>query len=144
MKLLWSQTVIEDALPNLSVKIADQFRNHEFCTWLQGSLGSGKTTLVGHILRSLGLAHNFPVSSPTFTILNEYTVGDLTYGHMDLYRLNSEEALHTLVDHRHFTGLFIEWPERIVFPDELRPTHVINISTPENMFDRRTYSFFST
>ncbi len=80
---------------------------------LFGELGSGKTTLVQQLCKSLGVVEN--VSSPTFSIIQEYhspAIG-LIY-HMDLYRLQSKEELGQIgfaeyLDSGHLC--LIEWPE---------------------------------
>lgn len=57
---------------------------------LEGDLGSGKTTLVQGIGKGLGITEL--IVSPTFTLVNEYTEGRLPLYHLDLYRLQPEEA----------------------------------------------------
>lgn len=57
---------------------------------LAGDLGAGKTTFTKMLLKHLGVTKM--VNSPTFVILNQYEVNDLTINHMDAYRLqNSNE-----------------------------------------------------
>lgn len=88
---------------------------------LQGQMGAGKTTFIMAMCRQLGIADN--ISSPTFSIINEYRNGingNPVY-HMDLYRLQSEaEAINAGVEDCLFSGnlCFVEWPERIpaIFP----------------------------
>ena len=52
---------------------------------LRGEIGAGKTYLVQNLGRSLGISE--PISSPTFTLVNEYYQGRLPLYHLDLYRL---------------------------------------------------------
>ena len=78
-----------------------------------GSLGAGKTTLIKAICRELGT--NDQLSSPTFSIVNEYrdSDGDPIY-HIDLYRLESaEEAMDAGLLEYMDSGYycFIEWPQ---------------------------------
>ncbi len=64
---------------------------------LDGDLGAGKT----HFIQGLaaGLGHTGPVTSPTFTLLHEYTGGRIPLYHLDFYRLETpEEALHIGLD----------------------------------------------
>ena len=81
---------------------------------LAGDLGAGKTTLARGIARGLGIDE--PVTSPTFTIVNEYA-GRLPFFHFDLYRLEAPElAAAGLPEYWEAPrGLVaIEWPERLV------------------------------
>lgn len=79
-----------------------------------GNLGAGKTTLIREMCRQLG--YKGDVTSPTFSLINEYIYGnDLIY-HMDLYRLKSiEEAFDIGIEEYLYSGeyCFIEWPEII-------------------------------
>lgn len=80
---------------------------------LSGGLGAGKTTLVQGLLEALG--ERGRVRSPTYTLVETYTPGDLCVHHLDLYRLNSPQdwldaGLDELVDGRAI--LLIEWPEQ--------------------------------
>lgn len=84
---------------------------------LDGPLGAGKTCLVSGLAEGLGLRG--PITSPTFTLINEYA-GRLPLFHADLYRLNSEQELLELglYESAEFGGvLAVEWLSR--FPDAL-------------------------
>jgi len=81
--------------------------------YLEGDLGTGKTTLARSILRQLG--HHGAVRSPTYTLLESYQFADHTVYHLDLYRLNDAEELEYLGlrDLLDEAALWlIEWPER--------------------------------
>ncbi len=80
-----------------------------------GDMGSGKTTFIKELCKSLGVQEL--VTSPTFTILNEYASpeGKPVY-HFDFYRIKSEsEAFDLGYENYLYSGnyTFIEWPERI-------------------------------
>ena len=63
---------------------------------LRGDLGAGKTTLVKGIAVALGAAEASDVTSPTFTLVHEYTGKKVRLYHLDLYRLETERELLTL------------------------------------------------
>ncbi len=80
---------------------------------LSGELGAGKTTFVQGMAKGLNVPDNYYVTSPTYTIINEYP-GRITLCHMDLYRLGSTEELDYLgFDEIVSSGgvVVIEWPE---------------------------------
>ena len=79
---------------------------------LSGELGAGKTCLSQGIAKGLNVQQ--AVSSPTFTVINEYSA-DLPLNHIDLYRLNGpDEALAIGIEEYLFGDgvTLIEWPER--------------------------------
>ena len=82
---------------------------------LYGEMGTGKTTLVKSIARVLGSVD--VVSSPTFSIVNEYEVKDGVLYHFDLYRINDiEEAYNFGIEEYLFSNnwIIIEWPDVIL------------------------------
>jgi tRNA threonylcarbamoyladenosine biosynthesis protein TsaE len=81
--------------------------------FLQGNLGAGKTTLVRGFLRGAGFTG--AVKSPTFTLVEEYNMGERKIFHFDLYRLNDPEELEWIGIRDYFSKnclCFIEWAER--------------------------------
>ncbi len=79
-----------------------------------GELGAGKTAFARGILRGLG--YDQPVTSPTFTIVNEYTGQVLDVAHFDMYRVHTEEELYSTGFYDYLDGRFvslIEWSEHI-------------------------------
>jgi len=98
--------------------------------FLEGELGTGKTTFVQGAVKSLG--YDGPVRSPTFTIVNIYPTSHETIKkivHVDLYRIkNSSEiralALEELVQDQN-SVMFIEWPNLIEPLLKTKPRRVI-------------------
>jgi len=92
---------------------------------LIGNLGAGKTTLAKGIVKGLGAAQPDEVSSPTFTLIHEYSP---SVYHIDLYRLDREDQVATLGLDEIFDRnavVLIEWGER--FP-RLMPVERTEIS----------------
>ncbi len=108
--------------------------------WLfVGDRGAGKTTLIKEICKHLGVTD--VMSSPTFSIINEYeTIGRLKIFHFDFYRIKKEEeAIDIGTEDYFYSGnyCFVEWPERVpnLIPDQYT---VIKIETIDS--DTRTIS----
>lgn len=81
--------------------------------YLQGDLGAGKTTFARGFVRGMGVSGT--VRSPTYTLLEPYSAGELTVLHIDLYRVRCAEELENLGLRdwlRPETVWLIEWPER--------------------------------
>ena len=79
---------------------------------LKGELGSGKTTLIKSILKNLGVEEN--ITSPTFSIVNQYSTSNHLINHFDLYRIKSLKELDVIGFEEYLDNegvSFIEWPE---------------------------------
>ncbi|MDR0550688.1 MAG: tRNA (adenosine(37)-N6)-threonylcarbamoyltransferase complex ATPase subunit type 1 TsaE [Spirochaetaceae bacterium] len=102
---------------------------------LNGALGMGKTCLTQGIARALRVEE--PVTSPTYTVVNEYKAIDkngtaLPFYHIDAYRLSGEDDFAALGGEEYLYGngiCVIEWAERLA---SLLPENVLTIEiTPE-------------
>jgi tRNA threonylcarbamoyladenosine biosynthesis protein TsaE len=98
---------------------------------IQGKMGAGKTTLIKELCSQLGVQE--VVSSPTFSLVNEYTDenGDSVF-HFDFYRIKkTEEVFDIGYEEYLYSGhyCFIEWPEMIF---DLLPANYVFISIEES------------
>ena len=85
---------------------------------LAGDLGTGKTTFARGFINALFVAHGLPpedVPSPTFTLVQEYQLPDLTLYHIDLYRIEAQSEIFELGLEDAFTDgvSLVEWPDRL-------------------------------
>ena len=103
-----------DIAKEIASKLEKYPKNKASIIFLEGDLGTGKTTLVKEILKSLGLSE--PVTSPTFTIIEPYLIKDKKIYHIDLYRIESRKELEVLGIEEYSAEndclIFIEWPEK--------------------------------
>ena len=106
LKTLEHTQIIAKEIANF-IKDSDGF----YTFLLYGNLGTGKTTLVREILKNLGWRK--PVKSPTFSIVEEYSLTNKDVYHADLYRLkslNDFEMLGLDINYNNPGILFVEWP----------------------------------
>ena len=85
---------------------------------LSGNLGVGKTTFIKYIINSLQKANNQKISevtSPTFTVINEYQIKKKLIKHYDLYRIKNKRELKNLgIDENLKDQItLVEWPETV-------------------------------
>ena len=95
--------------------IGGKLRNGDVLA-LSGELGSGKTCFTGGLARGLGVSEKYQITSPTFTLINEYPARFKLY-HFDVYRLNGYSEFEDLGYEEYFCGdgiVVIEWAEKIV------------------------------
>ena len=83
---------------------------------LSGNLGVGKTTFIKYIINSLQKANKQKISevtSPTFTVINEYQIKKILIKHYDLYRIKNKKELNNLGIRENLKRqiTFVEWPQ---------------------------------
>jgi tRNA threonylcarbamoyladenosine biosynthesis protein TsaE len=105
-------------------KIASTLKKGDIIV-LTGDLGSGKTKLTEGILTYFGLERE--ISSPTFTIVNEYYTDNLNIYHFDVYRLEEAEEFLSIGGEEYFEkgACIIEWGEMI---EEVLPKNYTQIT----------------
>ena len=117
-------------LPQIKTAAAtflDAVKNYKVVAF-HGEMGAGKTTFVHALCDELGVKN--AVSSPTFSIINEYrTAAGKTIYHLDLYRLKSvQEAIDAGVEDCFYSGnlCLVEWPEiaHAIFPENTLHVHI--------------------
>lgn len=102
-------------------KIAKKLKPKDIIV-LSGELGSGKTKFVQGILKYFGLENE--ISSPTFTIVNEYNASICPIYHFDVYRLADTDEFYAMGGEEYFENgiCFIEWGE--IIEDILPPDYI--------------------
>ena len=103
---------------NSLLEISDiliKYSNNNKVWLIEGSIGSGKTTLISYICKKLGVKNNF--DSPTYSLINEYeSVNFKNIYHFDFYRVKNYNELYNIdYDYYFYSGnyCFIEWPLKI-------------------------------
>jgi tRNA threonylcarbamoyladenosine biosynthesis protein TsaE len=104
-----------------------------------GAMGSGKTTIIKSICNVLGAVDI--VSSPTFTLVNEYkTAEGESIFHIDFYRIKKQEEVYDFGIEEYLTGeswCFMEWPELV---EEILPPDIIKARISVGEHEERTLS----
>jgi len=105
---------------------------------LNGDLGTGKTVFTQGVAAGLGILG--PVCSPTFTIIQVYEEGRLSFYHFDVYRISDVEEMDEIGYEDYFYGdgvCLIEWAELIT---DILPEQIIRVTIEKNLekgFDYR-------
>ncbi len=118
----------EDETKSFSKKFASKLNKGDVLV-LSGDLGSGKTKFTEGILSYFGLEDE--ISSPTFTIVNEYKKDDVNIYHFDVYRLEDSSEFYAIGGEEYFENgiCIIEWGELI---EDALPKEYIKIDFSRN------------
>lgn len=122
-----------DQLPEVARKLIELIGDSKVFLFY-GDMGAGKTTFIKSICAALGVEDT--VSSPTFSIVNEYQSASGSVYHFDFYRLkNEQEAFDMGYEEYLYSGHYclIEWPERIpnLLPEDARKIDIKILGTEQ-------------
>jgi tRNA threonylcarbamoyladenosine biosynthesis protein TsaE len=107
----------EETTKELAKELSNYLKGGEII-FLYGEMGVGKTTFVKYLINQFQIKKNLQtgeVTSPTFNLLNEYDVDDLSIKHYDLFRLKDKSELKNLdiFENNKNVITLIEWPQLI-------------------------------
>ena len=128
MPIAIKDSTIDITSEKLTKELAKEFTNYlkggEF-VFLYGEMGVGKTTFVKYFINEYQKINNLTqteITSPTFSLLNEYQVKDIRIKHYDLFRINRKEDINNLdifeKDNKLIT--LIEWPQLIADKQDIK------------------------
>ena len=128
MPIAIKDSTIDITSEKLTKELAKEFTKYlkggEF-VFLYGEMGVGKTTFVKYFINEYQKINNLTqseITSPTFSLLNEYQVKDIRIKHYDLFRINRKEDINNLdifeKDNKLIT--LIEWPELIADKQDIK------------------------
>ena len=126
-------------LPEIAGKVLSEATSKTLLFY--GEMGVGKTTLIKELAKKLGVQET--LSSPTFSIVNEYPLNDDVLYHFDFYRLNTEEEAMDIGIEDYFAAghyNFIEWPQKI---ESLLPEVNTKMQLTKNQNGSRTINILS-
>jgi len=114
----------EKSTKELAKEFTKYLKGGEF-VFLYGEMGVGKTTFVKYFINEYQKINNLTqteITSPTFSLLNEYQVKDIRIKHYDLFRINRKEDINNLdifeKDNKLIT--LIEWPQLIADKQDIK------------------------
>ena len=128
MPIAIKDSTIDITSEKLTKELAKEFTKYlkggEF-VFLYGEMGVGKTTFVKYFINEYQKVNNLiqtEITSPTFSLLNEYQVKDIRIKHYDLFRINRKEDINNLdifeKDNKLIT--LIEWPQLIADKQDIK------------------------
>ncbi len=124
-------------LPQVASELLE-FASKERIFIFEGEMGAGKTTFIKSFCKTLGIED--VVSSPTYSIVNEYESQNGPVFHFDFYRIKDIQEAYDLGYEEYFYGggiCLIEWPERVA---ELLPDHFVKVEISVSEGNERIFS----
>jgi tRNA threonylcarbamoyl adenosine modification protein YjeE len=114
----------EKLTKELAKKFTKYLKGGEFI-FLYGEMGVGKTTFVKYFINEYQKINNLTqteITSPTFSLLNEYLVKDIRIKHYDLFRINRKEDINNLDIFEKDSKLItlIEWPQLVADKQDIK------------------------
>ena len=109
--MIYQVKFTEDEIEDVARSLVDEIGDVNIILF-KGELGSGKTTLIKSMLKEIGVKDN--ITSPTFSVVNQYRISEILINHFDLYRLKSLKELDVIGFEEYLESgavCFIEWPE---------------------------------
>ena len=128
MPIAIKDSTIDITSEKLTKELAKEFTKYlkggEF-VFLYGEMGVGKTTFVKYFINEYQKINNLTqteITSPTFSLLNEYQVKDIRIKHYDLFRINRKEDINNLNIFEKGNKLItlIEWPQLIADKQDIK------------------------
>lgn len=119
-----------DETENIAFQLAELLKENDIIT-LDGDLGAGKTAFVRGLAKGLGIED--PVSSPTFTIVNEYRKGNIPLFHFDVYRIESSDEMYDIGWEDYISQgaiVIVEWATLI---EDIFDENIIKIYISKNL-----------
>ena len=115
----------EETTKELAKELSNYLKGGEII-FLYGEMGVGKTTFIKYLINQFQIKKNLQtseVTSPTFNLLNEYDVDDLSIKHYDLFRLKDKSELKNLniFENNKNAITLVEWPQ-LINKDKLNKT----------------------
>ena len=128
MPIAIKDSTIDITSEKLTKELAKEFTKYlkggEFI-FLYGEMGVGKTTFVKYFINEYQKINNLTqteITSPTFSLLNEYQVKDIRIKHYDLFRINRKEDINNLdiFEKDNKLKTLIEWPQLIADKQDIK------------------------
>ena len=146
-------TATKSSKIDISLEKNTEFISKKFSNYIKkgdiiffyGEIGVGKTTFIKYLINNLQNKNKLnltEIPSPTFNIVNEYKIDEITINHYDLFKLKDPKELYNigLFENNSEIVTFVEWPEII----SNKPKNIIELYfSYENDFKERKLEIFS-